>query len=448
MRGIVGLAVALALGACAPSLKTQVAGSVLDYKDAETRVSDQMLVVNILRAKDGLPLHFSDLTNIHGSLQAGAQVGADFPFGPSLGADERDVSPQLSVQTAPSFDVSSLDTQEFTTGVMSQIDPKTIKYVLDLGIDYRVALLLFFSSIQIGNDAPIANAPFDQTLYCLGREGPVRIDAAAAVSRQQKCEKCVRAFFAYLNQINRFSSFYVNMYRELRPLGPPFGLVMRESLKNVAALDPAKYEFRKNDKGLYQLYAVSAQPKAALCFERTGSPASEQQVVARYANGGENANPPPSAGVSDVCARSEIVLPEPGSQTAEKNKAATSEQGVVLQVRSVYAIVKYLGEIQRFEETADSRAKDRCITLSGEGPRTCSDGNILFHAKKDADDAPLSVSFGDARYSLGGPDGCYEGAAVTRCDHSLETLSIMELLLNLNKSAKELRVTPSVEVLP
>lgn len=452
MRHIYSIGLVLALAACAPSLKSEVSGNVLDYKEVETQLSDQMLLLNILRAKDGLPIHFSDLVNIHGSLQATAQIQAGFPFGPLNKSTSRDtLTPQVSVQTAPTFDLNSLDTQPFTNGIMSQIDPKAIKNVLDLGLDYRLALLLFFSGIQIGETGPVINnAPFDQTLFCTQKRTaadpdpiPEQVPIAERTAAETAGKVCSPAFFEYLSRMNEIKNFHVNVYRELRPLGAPFALSLQGNIKDIVGTDPAKYEIRSVDGGNSQLYVISPQAKIAFCFE----PRAGVVQAATFADSTQSTTPSLIVDVKQACSGSgsDVVLPAsppPANDFAEKRK-------IIFRVRSPYAIAKYVGEILRYEEIPDEVKRDRCITLDGID-RSCASGNVLFYAKKDLRNAAVSVRVDQGSYGLRPSDSCFDTSRnpSTACDHSLDVLSALELLINLSKVATDLRVTPSVQLLP
>jgi hypothetical protein len=58
--------VAVVLSGCsaAPIIDIHAA----DYRETEATAGDAQLLQNILRAKDNLPIHFADLSNIHGSI--------------------------------------------------------------------------------------------------------------------------------------------------------------------------------------------------------------------------------------------------------------------------------------------------------------------------------------------------------------------------------------------
>jgi len=55
------------------------------------------------------------------------------------------VNPSFVAQSSPSFDLGTLDTQEFTRGMLSQVHVNTIKTLFDQGADPRLLLILFFS---------------------------------------------------------------------------------------------------------------------------------------------------------------------------------------------------------------------------------------------------------------------------------------------------------------
>jgi hypothetical protein len=79
----------------------------------------------------------------------------------------------------------------------------------------------------------------------------------------------------------------------------------------------------------------------------------------------------------------------------------------------------------------------------------CND--IFFRLDGDAENARFTLSYRDAEYAVaninfvngsGGPGNTY------RKDHTIEVLSVLHQLVNLNKSASDIRATPSVQVLP
>jgi len=121
MRTLIALGFACALMGC--SFGGYVADSSSDYNDTLADVANKQLVINILRARDNLPLEFSDLSQIRGSIQGTAALQPTAPFGPLRASTTRTSDGgTLSVQLNPTFDIAPLNTQDFTKGTLTPID--------------------------------------------------------------------------------------------------------------------------------------------------------------------------------------------------------------------------------------------------------------------------------------------------------------------------------------
>src|ERR1700683_1456548 len=77
------LAVVLAFAVLGCSLGGVIDDHSHDYDAALDLAANEDVVTNILRARDRAPLHFSELSQLRGSVQAGVSLGAALPFGPS-----------------------------------------------------------------------------------------------------------------------------------------------------------------------------------------------------------------------------------------------------------------------------------------------------------------------------------------------------------------------------
>src|ERR1700685_929269 len=127
MRAILILAVTM--GLCAGSVPTAaVRSQVVSYDDAIEDITNKLLVLNILRAKDKAPLHFDEIPSIHESIQATGSLSLTVPYGPRPPNWTRNsVTPGVSLQVSPSFEIDHLDTKDFITGLAAPIDPKFVK---------------------------------------------------------------------------------------------------------------------------------------------------------------------------------------------------------------------------------------------------------------------------------------------------------------------------------
>src|ERR1700733_297025 len=228
--------VAVALCGCsaAPIIDRHAA----DYRDTEASAGDAQLLQNILRAKDNLPIHFADLSNIHGSIQlsaAGTARVASLAFAKLIGSNVPSTAgPTLSAQTSPTFDVGTLDSQDFTKGLLSEIDPRIIKTLFEQGIDPRIMMLLFFSEYRNNRGERFINN------FSCDRSHP--IDAERG---------CLNRVQDYLHEIDSLiaskglpQQLQANVYEILSPIGGTLSgsWSLKDNLADLSKLDTTKYK--------------------------------------------------------------------------------------------------------------------------------------------------------------------------------------------------------------
>jgi hypothetical protein len=431
---------------------------IFDYYQVNDLASNQIILLNILYARDGAPLHFSELSQIRGQLSANASASTTFPFGVIGHANPapRDLATLgATVSSSPSFDIASLDTKDFTAGVMEPITPEAIKYFLNEAVDYRMVLTLLVSGIRpAGSSEMVLNAPTDSRIVC--NETPHVFGSNAELTNfrileaGEPCANRFSEFFAFLNIINHINRPYpVSIQTPPRPVGPPFTLTMNSNLRAITSIDPTKYKLKRLPSGQYQLMTVPHSSMIVLC-ETEGNSAR----VASVLSDSDNA---PSRVPADACSTRGSYDDDETAGAASPAKMVTigiTPGTFTLELRSTLEVIRYVGQILAFQEAeteAHPRLPERCITLQfipyDASHETCK-GGVLIHLLKTAvADVPpdLSVLYHGDRWSLPAPHSC---ADQDRCDHSQETMSIISLLLNRNKSAKDIPSTPAVEVVP
>jgi hypothetical protein len=370
-----------------------------DYRVTEASAGDAQLLLNILRAKDDIPIHFADLSVIHGTLQMTAGASATIPIAQNGGMTATTISPSLSGQSAPTFDVGTLDTQEFTRGMLAPVDVNIIRQLFNQGIDPRLIMLLFFSEYR---------TPYGQRF--LNTTACDRADPGRYPERG-----CYSQIYKYLAEMNgRFAGRQVkaNVYYGWKPVsGWMAGAWTLTNLTDLRQMDPAKQ--RMIDK---RLYAIT-DPRLIICYEKP-----DHSLKPLFeARGGPEA-----------CTKNEVTVPQ-------------VERASGLYVRSAYEVLQYLGQVLRFQE---EREPNRCITLGGDPTDPtrgrCDIGEVLFQVN-----SPVGTPVIGTRYS-GGWYALYDRSCNKhlneKCDYSLQVLAILELLLNANKSAKDIIAIPRVQV--
>ncbi len=462
------------ISAC--SLSPVINHQALDYFQANDLAANQIILLNILRAKEGAPLHFSELSQIRGQLTVAASASTTLPYGPVSHATQlvRKLGTfGVTISSAPSFDISSLDTKDFTDGVMTAITPQTAEFFLDEGIDYRMVLMLLVSGIRpAGSPEMLLNAPESSRRICYYKQQPTYNARPALFSVISASDACVRPepeYFTFLRAINNIQRLYpVSVPQTPRPVGSPFNLDIGKNLKTITGIDPTKYTLMQiksgPDTGKFQLMAASRGSSIILCEATEAGPVA---VSALSSADGADVRVPenacnPDQGVSDD---------DPGAIAAPvKQVTIGKDPGTfVLKLRSTLEVIQYVGQILALQdrETYDDpegnpQQIEQCITLEpqqregGQAKPTCTGDGELFHLQNtsgEVDLSSVSISYAGKTWSLPPPVDCaaedmFDCSDPEKYDHALETMSMISLLLNQNKSAKDINTTPAVQAVP
>ena len=174
---------ALLLSGC--SLSGAIGSHSVDYNNSVEQAADTLLVVNILRARDRAPLHFTTIGAIHGAFTVSAGIGYD------LTAVNNGVQPAGLVASNPSFDIGPLDRQEFARGLLRPIDPALFRLLSDRGLPDALLLHLLVSRFDAGpGGSSIPNEPgnpaFAAQVEALTRHGHCNSTAIPAWSRSAR----------------------------------------------------------------------------------------------------------------------------------------------------------------------------------------------------------------------------------------------------------------------
>ena len=313
-----------ALG-CSGCTAAYVSGEAIASNKAVEAETNSTLVTNILRARDGVPTYYSDISHLRGSLQAQASISAPLGIGDYKNWTGRSlVAPGAYVQVNPSFDVAPLNTQGFTKGINEPLDVRVFQYYLDRAIPPYTLLELFVDKIE-----------------------GVRYEGGQATRSQDGGSKETQA------------------YQVIR--------VARNTVGNAAAT-----------------VSESVDPSACV----------RSEVYAEYETPDRQAS---------------------GSYT-------------VLHFRSVDGMVEFLGRMLR----VPPRLRPLRFDLSPDDPAT-SRFSVPYEGR--------TYHVHDRQHRIPDLAGCPQGNADPRCeDRTLEILTLVNQLLNLNKNQNELPATGAVQV--
>lgn len=496
------LALGLTVCLCGCGLSSSLIKSdAVSYDDVIEDITNKLLLLNILRARDKAPLHFDDIPIIHESIQQTASLLVTVPFGVRNGSTAREAAAgAVGMQLTPSFDVVHLDSKDFVTGIASPIDPKFVKYWLDRGLDRRIVLLLFFSAAEIVETDPktgqtttirIMNAPREAMDVIRRQTFP---DSTAA-REELRCDT-ESDFQRYLKLINSLKAFFAHSYTQRQLLAEGLSLEPTSGIKDlqiIAALDPTKIQWTRKGQ-LYDLYAVSGEQKIALCngvslvnagasgsSERKGcyqgvvdaSGESNQTIASELPMRYKKPLDPNE--LSDYCAQYNRFIDSGKMETPSGKPGAELR----LQTRSVGEIIQFLGDLLEYQDELEKYFREHPqIALRLNNPVTfgyCPDertaenpspgcDDVFFNLRPDSCDARFTVTYRGRQYSVANynsradtdqqavsclhnePNPSKQTASFK--DHTLEVLSVVHQLVDLHKSASDIRATPYVQVLP
>ncbi|HYI81991.1 MAG TPA: hypothetical protein VEX11_02130 [Acetobacteraceae bacterium] len=400
LRGAVALlVVAPLLAAC--SLSETIGQHSVAYNNTVEAATDAVLVMNVLRARDRAPLHFSTIGAVHGAFNLLAGIGTNL-------SELRDVAqPAVLGSTSPSFDVGPLDRQEFARGLLRPLDPGMFRLLSDRGLPDQLLLHLLVSRFDEG---PGGRSTVNDPRNRHALDSTAR--AACAEAGRDAPPPC-DPFQATVDRLTRHGRLLFNGYTRLIPLGPRLNARQAAEPQVLETSRQSGLTLRPDGPG-WRLYRVVDQ--VAICVP---SPPGE---TPRYTALALDRDAPqvsalPQAG--DPCTADEVA-----DKSIPAGHAATG--GLSWYLRSVEELLAYLGAVQRREEEGvPYRISIEPGTAGG------SATPHLFRLWPEAPARPrFSVEYRGRRWWVAEHDPAE--------DLTLSVLALTTQLLNLQKSADEI----------
>jgi hypothetical protein len=421
------------LGGCA--MTPLIDRDALEFNKVQESVNNELLVTNILRARDNAPLYLAEFQTIHVTITGTLSTGnISIPFGPGNPplTKRYTAQPNASIQSAPSFDATQLDTQQFTLGMLRPIEPVTWEYYWHRDYPPQLLLYLFLASINDGLDTYDNNPCWETGGGC-----------ASWAAFNKRADDLVK------------SGVYLNIFSGLAP-AQDTGKVGSQPIK-VVVIEGKPYTFEES------------APQVAICVRNLGlSPADEAATFKRLALYQKNPCPDSSGteasqtrstpaaapallssggGGAGISAASTSLSPEDMALFACTHHEVvqcrrswadvqrSSIEGQTYVMRSVESIIRYLGRVQQMVE-ADPRSDEAMkgvVWTDARGP------NTLFQLHLTPGRDRIAVGYRGRRYYV------REGLTT---DHTLEVLALLNQLINANKNASEIPSTKAVQIVP
>jgi len=467
---LVAVAASFLLAGCAFS--PQLQRVAVDHDQMVARTEDELTLRNILRARFRYPLHFTTITEVNADAQlsVGASVGAGIPgtslsrsfngAGALAGSGESEgavnISPNLSgsVSTRPSFKAAVLATEKFQRGLQQPVSGQLIAYYLDAGWPDELLMALFVERLDViekktGNRlASIYNDADDaygfQSVIC------------NFVIKSQRIEN--RFDLAKASEVFRADDLK-GLSQSARPAAvQQFVDLLKD---DHIAFDTEKLSYKTDSS-----YSVT--------FARGRRDRCERADYSRSKAAWKRANPSIGLATGEVRAGIPVLyggalmdeklfaLPDKASDfdagfdakffVLDRSGAAVRDVSLEVHFRSVQDVIYFLGEYVRAGDSAYQIPREYFLI-------ECGATNVaplrrmrwILQVRNAETRNGVSTRFQGKPYSVSAEDEEGDGrcgVAGAENSRSLQVISLVQQLVNLNKSADQLPTSISITAIP
>lgn len=429
------------LAACA---SPPIVRSIVAANQAQEEAVNKLVLLNIARAHERMPMHFSLIGQIRsgpGGWGLGVpSLALEIPFG---GAAERKYGLSVASDGQTPADVTPLTNQEFMRGITKMLDPELMAYFATQGWPSAMLMHLFVESIDVINkEGKVTERLVNDPLH------PNFSRFQAFVNEASRCHLIP-------DQTNSESYFSTRV----ETVTPREGTEAKNANLTVLEVDSGGNATKdSNAKAGCRLASVSTS--------------SVIRFVAHPGEGGGNNNecekgpsidkdgkfifnaPEPQKSVSTTGQSGEtrvVTMKNVGKLLdqarrhgmTESEKAGKQQHEVQFVTRSAQGIIYYLGELSRVQNSSwSTKTFDRPLRIA------LPDGSpaILFQMlNSEPDVAPaVSVEYGGQTFWVPKFKG---GAPGQTQDRSVMTLSLLMLVLGLQDKGTDAPSVNNVRVL-
>ena len=420
------------------TFRSQVTGMAVEYNEFVAEATNRQTVVNILRARSREPLHFTSFSKVLGTARVEGTAGIDLTangnggdqlpqaggsFATSrraLGATNWTPKVGVKINSGTDFEIGINATDDFWKGITTPVSPATIVHLLRQGWERDLISYLFVHRIDFTGRIRNANNQVIATLP-LGRQLNAP-DYETTVAPFTNLIRCRTLYYALTESADR-SEYAVTLSENL------------DSEETVRREACARFERDLRERFAAALesrnVALTATPPSSATLSAPFTSADESSFKGRenYVAGGPASTSPNGAGFTATDYFRGLV--PPGYKT---------ELVIDVSLRSVEGMINYLGEYVRSvneRPLAYGRCEDgqyrQCIPL------------IVIKPVEEAGDVEpfITVDHKGRRYivPLSGED------IRTGAGFSSQVIGLVQTMLNLHRSAKDLPSTPLVRVI-
>jgi hypothetical protein len=441
VRWITVLALLCVATGCAS--RPQVTGMAVEYNEFVADATNRQTVINILRARSREPLHFTSLSKVLGTarIEGNAsldlalngdggeqlpQAGAFATTRRSLGATNWTPRLGLRINSGTDFEIGINATDDFWRGITAPVAPATIVHLLRQGWERDLVSYLFIQRIEF-------------TARIIDPDG--KVVATLPLAQLQNSPD-------YETTVGPFTSLIRcrTLYYELleTPERNEFAITLSENSSLVSDEPTRRKACDELEQSLREAFRTALVAEVGKLPPL--GPADAGAGPAAPAASDANPFPGRATYVAGATAGLEEAAPNGAGFTATDYFKDLAPPGyrtalvIDVSLRSVEGMINFLGEYVR---TKNERplAWGRC---EDGGYRACIP-LIVIRPAAQAGDAPpfISVDYKGERYVVpsSGED------IRTEAGFSSQVVGLVQTMLNLHRSSKDLPSTPLVRVI-
>lgn len=376
------------------SFYKRVSEHSIRYNHAVEKAHNELLLLNILRARDRFPMHFTAISQVKGTISTTFGSPAEGTIGG--GSPDVTLTPGGNYTSSPTFDVAVLDSESFMRGFLTPVSLEIVQYYLDQGWPVDLLFYLLVEKIETLPEAFSAKEV---------AQVPKPSDSEPEVLRYrggtEDQEKLFGKFVAHIAS----EDSVIDIRQESLPVGPPIDATKLNSLGDLLKAGESKLKLEATDDSGTQ-YQLKKPGAFFIEFkDKAGNPSA---------------------------------LHDQGTFSKKGDQTKRSKEVGKVTLRSPQGVLYFLGELAR-EMAGDPNA----------GPRLPG-GERLFVVREGSGDgeagAAITAEFQGRTYHIPNNGTLDASDPAAPAGRSLQCIALVAQLIALQKDATELPRTGTVTV--
>lgn len=449
----------------------------MDYNLAVEKANNEMLLLNVLRAKDRKPMYITSISALRGKLSTDINTGdVGAAFGPGvLDGKKYSIAPSATFSTSPEFDVGVLDSEKFYRGFLTPISPDLLAYFFDLRMRGDLLLQLLVSRIDVKNKEGVT-----ETFAAKPSMDNEELGVFLAVARQMfSC-----------NREDEFCKPDLNKADSPVKVGPEFALGDVGTLDGVVAAIQAGFSFEKSETYPRMYVLLPPSSASSVTMPKTRITGACEDIASVEEGSKKQDCEKAVERVIEICAEKRAdfaFVSNARGGKAYRKFGEPKNGGCSVSLRSPEGMLHFLGELAREQITSNSQEEGAGAYVTSAGGAGRKSGKVstfrnssvrivskeagesgklklkvelqpLFSVTTGAGvnerDSFVSVTYDGATYLIprsvrwqdefGSATQKGKDPSQTR---AMQALSLVQLVLGLQKSVDDLPKTGTVSVL-